>query len=226
MNRPDFSELVVHFTTDREPYAAKKHADKPEIKRIVGTAFEKLVSILRSRSIWATPQNWTNRPAVCFTECPWGSLVHHAGEYSPFGVGFHKQVLFQAGGGPAIYLRPDLREKQMAEFASKSTPPVNGLHPELYAFVTPFMPRYASTKLKSTFTKGKPVDYSHEREWRVPGDFNFQYSEVAFVVVATYEDMAKFPKTLKDAIGRDKFIILEMYKTIEKLWPTHLMPGS
>jgi len=35
--------------------------------------------------------------------------------------------------------------------------------------------------------------------------------------------MAKFPKELKDAIGREKFILLDVYKHIENLWPTHIV---
>ena len=33
--------------------------------------------------------------------------------------------------------------------------------------------------------------------------------------------MAQFPKELKDEIGRDKFLLLDNYKMIEKLWPVH-----
>jgi len=33
--------------------------------------------------------------------------------------------------------------------------------------------------------------------------------------------MARFPKELKDAIGREKFILMDMYKKVEELWPTH-----
>ena len=35
--------------------------------------------------------------------------------------------------------------------------------------------------------------------------------------------MARFPRELKDAIGRDKFILMDMYRKIEELWPTHLL---
>ena len=33
--------------------------------------------------------------------------------------------------------------------------------------------------------------------------------------------MAQFPKEFKDAIGRDKFILVDDYKNIERLWPVH-----
>jgi hypothetical protein len=68
---------------------------------------------------------------------------------------------------------------------------------------------------------GKTIDYSHEREWRVPHNFTFELEQVAFVVVASYEDLAKFPRDLKNVIGRDKFILVDIYTNIEALWPTH-----
>jgi hypothetical protein len=58
----------------------------------------------------------------------------------------------------------------------------------------------------------KNVDYSHEREWRVPHSLSFEYSHVEFVVLDTYEDMAKFPSELKDNIGRDNFLLMENYR--------------
>lgn len=38
-----------------------------------------------------------------------------------------------------------------------------------------------------------------------------------FVVVPDYETVASFPKPLKDAIGREKFIMISVYSQIEKL---------
>jgi hypothetical protein len=33
--------------------------------------------------------------------------------------------------------------------------------------------------------------------------------------------MAKFPQGLKNAIGREKFLLMEVYRTVEHLWPVH-----
>lgn len=55
----------------------------------------------------------------------------------------------------------------------------------------------------------------------MPHDFGFEYDQIAFVIVDTYEDMAQFPKQLKDVIGREKFIIMDVYRNIEHLWPVH-----
>ena len=172
-------------------------------------AYDRLVSILNSKRIHAGNLPWTNNPAACFTECPWPSLLGHAEHYSPYGVGFFKYHVFAAGGGPAYYVRADHWKKQQWTAHVKT-------------FATPFWPEYRPTELKSTeFLGGKTIDYSHEREWRVPHDFSFEHEQVSFVLVKDYEDMARFPGELKDAIGRQRFIIMDIYRNIERLWPIH-----
>jgi hypothetical protein len=88
------------------------------------------------------------------------------------------------------------------------------------AFATPFWPSYRpwSINLKKRFPT---CDYTHEREWRVPHDLPFEYNQIEFVILDKYEDMAKFPQALKDSIGREKFLLMDNYKMIEKLWPVH-----
>src|SRR2546426_5045217 len=147
---------------------------------------------------------WTNRPAVCFTECPWPSLINHASRYSPYGVGFSKPRIFAAGRGPVYYVRADHFQKQQWS-------------DHVMAFATPFWPDYRSKALHGTeHLGGKTVDYSHEREWRVPHDFYFEHTHVEFVLLKNYEDMARFPKPIKDAIGRERLILLEVYNNIER----------
>jgi hypothetical protein len=220
MQRPDFSDYVAHFTKDAAPFGAGKHPTDAAIKVAKGSAYERLISILTSKRVRATPMPWTDRKATAFTECPWGSLLAHTRHYSPFGLGFTKAHLFAAGGGPAIYLRPHMHTNQM-QFKWGE---MKGFHPELYAFITPFCPPYAPRKYKEKFWKDRPpVDYSHEREWRVPDDFTFELSEIQFVIVPDYDTVAKFPKPLKDAIGRKKFIMIDVYSQIEKLWPVHII---
>lgn len=64
-------------------------------------------------------------------------------------------------------------------------------------------------------------DYSHEREWRVAHDLTFDYTDIEFVILKDYKSMAMFPQDLKDAIGRDKFLLMDNYTRIEELWPVH-----
>jgi len=214
MNRPDFSDYVAHFTKDAGPLVASEAPAE-----ISGNAYEKLIKILETKRIFATMMPHNNKKAVAFTECPFWSLINHAENYSPYGVGFAKARLFAAGGGPAIYLRPDLQKKQ-DKFIHPSNSDWHGFDPELYAFVTPFKPAYAPTDKKKTWGN-KVIDYTHEREWRVPHDFTFLLDQIKFVILKSYEDMAAFPRELKDAIGRENFLIMDTYKLIEKTWPTH-----
>ena len=216
MIRPDFSQYVVHFTSDRPPFGIQAEDKADRAKAMTGmNGYERLSSILRSWEIWATPMPWTNRRAVCFTECTWASLLDHASQYSPFGVGFSKPFLFACGGGPAIYMRADLFEKQKEN---------GGFHDHLMAFLTPFWPFYAPYDHRKDFYGiKKGVDYTHEREWRVPHDLKFGPDRIEFVIVDRYEHMAALPKEIKDAIGREKFIIMDIYRKVESLWPTHLV---
>lgn len=188
------SDFVAHFT--------KGEGDVP---------YENLVKILEGKTLKAGSLPWTGNPAVCFTECPWSSLLAHVGHYSAFGLGFTKPHVFAAGGGPAYYVRADHWEKQQWDN-------------HIRTFVTPFWPTYRpqSEKFKKQLS-GKSIDFAHEREWRVPHDFTFEYDQVQFVVLPGYAEMARFPKKLKDAVGREKFILVDVYKHIEKLWPTHIV---
>jgi hypothetical protein len=206
-HRPDFSDYLAHFTTDRAPVSKSTSNATAHVKGV--SAIARLTTILTTKKIIASKLPWNNRDAVCLTECPWGSLLDHANRYSAYGIGFNKAFIFGAGGGPAYYVRADHYNDQKWD---------NNVH----TFVTPFWPSYRPHKLRNNgVLKDKDVDYTHEREWRVPHTLTFDYSHVEFVTLATYEDMAQFPKTLKDAIGRDKFLLMENYRNVEKLWPIH-----
>jgi hypothetical protein len=140
--------------------------------------------------------------------------------YSSYGVGFVKPMLYAADGGPALYLRPDLVDKQYSYYEAAGGAGKRGFHPDVWSFATPFVPPYAPAALVNDHWRfKKKVDYSHEREWRVPHDFTFEYSQIEFVVVATYEDVAKFPASLKDEIGRERFLMMDVYQQISERWP-------
>lgn len=220
MQRPDFSDFVVHFTKDAPPIVQEQ--DEPGASEVAAlSAKERLFAILASGVLFATRMPWTNKPAVCFTECTWGSLLFHAERYSRFGIGFHKGFLFAAGGAPAIYMPPGLMEHQRGHVPAGT----QAFHPQVYAFMTPFVPPYAPQEYKDRFWSGKPaVDYSHEREWRVPHNLTFDVAKVSFVIVDRYEDMAQAPKELKDATGRDNWLIMSNYEQIEHFWPLHYLP--
>lgn len=206
--RPDISNYLAHFSADRAPIVTDD-SDNPTSQFAGMSALERLISILNERRIYASTLPWVNRRAVSFTECPWSSLLDHAQRYSPYAVGFNKPLIFAAGGGPAYYVRADHYSLQNWDA-------------RMLTFVTPFWPAYRPRTLRTPdHLHGTTVDYSHEREWRVPHDFTFTLERVEFVVVDTYQDMAQFPRDLKDAIGRQKFLIMDVYRHIESMWPVH-----
>ena len=208
MIKADFSNYVLHFTKNGDFLG--DHNVNNEIKTM--TAYQRVINILKEGRIIASKMPWTGAKAVCFTESPWNGLIAHTERYSPYGIGFEKRSLFAKHGGPALYVRPDHFTMQEDE--------KNGFSEYLLPFVTPFSPSYRPKSMKSDIGN---CDYSHEREWRVPHDFPFTLKEVKFVILGTYEDLAMFPRELKDAIGRDKFILMDNYRMIEKLWPVHII---
>ena len=207
MNRPDASPYLAHFTSNKFPKGFKSK-DNPTNDFKFVSAEKRLTSILQTKKILASQVPWVgNHKAVCLTECPWTSLVTHTQQYSSFGIGFTKEFVFSKGGGPVYYVRADMFKKQQWDDS-------------VLPFVTPFWPDYVPAALKPVVSM-KKCDYTHEREWRVANDLEFDYSDIAFVVLPDYLAMARFPKQLKDDIGRDKFLLMENYKKIEELWPVH-----
>lgn len=184
--KPDSTRYLAHFTSLKKGETGV-------------TALDKIVKILNEKKILASSVPYTGAKVVCLTECPWTSLIEHANNYSPFGIGFSKEFVFSRHGNPVFYIRPDLFKKQMS---STKKP----FHEHVYPFITPFIPYYCPLNERG----GKKMcDYTHEREWRVPHDLPFEYSDIAFIVLEDYEAMAKFPKELKDEIGREKFVLLD-----------------
>lgn len=209
MNRPDFSNYLAHFTSNGEPKGGLEN--NPIADKSLMSAKERLINILREKKILSSLMPWTGVPAVCFTECPWNSLIAHTTRYSPYGIGFDKSFVFSRNGSPALYIRPDHYAEQMSD--GKFTK-------HLWPFITTFAPHYRPQRMKDKYPM-PDCDYSHEREWRVPHDFPFDYNNIKFVILQNYQDMDEFPKELKDAIGHDKFILMDNYKKIEELWPVH-----
>jgi hypothetical protein len=103
----------------------------------------------------------------------------------------------------------------------------------VYPFITPFVPEYASPEHRAAYWKdprtGKdrpPNDYTYEREWRVPCDLQFDYADVAFVLVTSHADISAMPSAARAALPADKWINVSNYRKIEELWPQHNLGGA
>ena len=166
------------------------------------SAKEKLVNILKSRTIFSSPMPLSGEAsAVCFTECVWDALVAHGNRYSSYGVVFSKRTIFHAGGGPALYVRGDILRSQ-----------INNIPKALSAFLVPFDP-------DAQLHQGVIQDWIHEREWRLPEPINFEYSDVRYVLVETIEDAGDIMQTVGTIhLPANRIIPMDAYRTIRDAW--------
>lgn len=201
--RPDFSNYLIHFTKGTAPVGVNSNPVFLQ-KRI--TAQKRLQDILSSKTILASNMPWTGRPAVCFTECVWSSLFAHAQRYSAFGIGFTKEFVFRQDGNPVFYVRPSLfNGQQWGE-------PLKG-------FTTPFAPEYGDEHMNGRCRN--PIDFTHEREWRVLHDFTFEYSDIAFIILPSPKYLHIISSRIQQTIGGDNILFMSNYRKIVEFWPTH-----
>jgi len=203
---PDYSPLVVHFTKepDRALVMDKLVVDTHPLFAYKKTnAKERLLSILMNKIIYASPMPFLpkNSEAVCFTECIWDALINLADRYSPYGIVFSKRLIFENGGGPALYMRGDSLSAIQSNMPSCLEP-----------LVVPFDP-------DGILAHGVPLNWVHEREWRLPKALGFEYSDIQYVIVATIQDAFDVIQRIgSQDIPEENYIPMDVYRTIRKAW--------
>ena len=144
LSRDDLSQWLVHFT-------------KPDSKIGLGTPFDVLRNIIASGKVWPSKVESIIRHdpsgAACFYEVPpqnWIELIAtNPNSRQPYGIIVHKATFWLFGGRPAIY-----------------TDDSNALDwPERHRY------RLITTEL---LRKPHPIDWTHEREWRIRGELAIQ----------------------------------------------------
>lgn len=197
--RPDQSRYLAHFTK------CNSRGGKSSAKDI----FKKILS---DKTIKAHSVPWTKGPAVCFTECPWTSMTNHANNYSPYGIGFTKKYIYERGGNPVFYVRPEIFSKQEWDVS-------------IINYFTPFVPKYAPEDTKAEFKKNgfeqDYLDYSHERECRLLENLEFDYADISFLVVDKAEEIEEIVKVTNGGVSTNLILPMSTYKMIESLWPVH-----
>ena len=203
---PDYSPLLVHFTRSGDSRRMVREndipTDHPLHEHKQNNAIQRLASILTTKTIHASPMPLVgDASAVCFTECVWDALIAHGIRYSSYGVVFSKGAVFQAGGGPALYIRGDILQSE-----------IDSLPPALKAFVVPFDP-------DGLVQLGVVQDWIHEREWRLPASFTFEYADVRYVLVESIADADHIMQLVGTMnLPASRFIPMEVYRTIREAW--------
>jgi len=183
--RSDMTSSLVHLTRESST---------------LGT-YETLIKILKEkRLIGSTTQSGFivgDTPAVCFQDAPVSGIVQNVFyeqkkreanpkyklRYRAIGLLFPKEYAYQKGARPVIYDR--------TSEAKQYLPPNQWW-------------RIVNFDLSSDTAI---VDWSHEREWRFPGDFTFELAKVTVLLIddASYrlfikKGRASYP-TLLEEIG-------------------------
>jgi hypothetical protein len=204
LHTPDYSPFVVHFTKGHRMVRDELvNEGDPLFEFRQASARDRLRNVLQKRTIHASfmPFLPTNCRSVCFTECIWDGLNRLADVYSPYGVVFSKRLIFDRGGGPALYLRGDA----LLAFGKR-------IPEELHAFIAPFDPQ-------ATLQPGVSLDYLQEREWRLPGSLTFEYADIEYVIVESIEDASALVHQIgAQQLPEAKVIPMEVYRNIRQAW--------
>jgi hypothetical protein len=162
IRRPDVANSLVHFTKDR-----CTHEFVSNKSTIHATAFSVLQSIVSSATIrGGTGKVWSGVEVVCFTETPLAQVQHFcgAGRYAPYGVMISKRAAWAQGGRPVIYLPEDERERLFPEPQERW---------RVVQFDGP----------------GSSIDYTYEREWRVPRRFDLRGAQGVFILIKDHDEI-------------------------------------
>lgn len=141
------------------------------------TALDVVIKILRERKIIGSTTSpgfiIGNQPAVCFQDAPPYSICENIDyewklnkekkngkiRYEACGIMFQKPYIYQKGGRPVLYEKKEIAQKML---------PKN----EWWRIVN-----------FDLSDPNKFIDWTHEREWRLPGDLNFDIGNATVVVM-------------------------------------------
>lgn len=163
-NLPDISDHLIHFTGRR--------GGRPGVNECVAamTPGQRLADIVRSGFIRASTTFGAPEAVTCFTESTTAAVgrLLAEGRYTPHGIAFTKQFVFDRGGGPVYYVRGDKWDDFPTEHKSMAVR---------------FWPGATDDDGSSLpHPLGGASEWLHEREWRVMGDVRFAVSDIAYLI--------------------------------------------
>ncbi|MBF4467865.1 MAG: hypothetical protein ISP01_00525 [Methanobrevibacter arboriphilus] len=162
-------EQILEEIDETSDYYVKEAKENFDLSNMVthliknDNPYETLKKILREKKLKANVTGYYNHlkstESVCFTDLSVRGLGRHAQNYSPYGIAFMKRLIYESDGGPALYIRENLlREREDCGNINHFVNKVN---------------------IQRNF------DFHHEREWRIPHDFEFDYEEISIVYAPT-----------------------------------------
>lgn len=200
-NWEDMSPFVVHFT--------KKSGKSSE--------YDNSISILASRCLQAQNRfgmgkNYAESPScVCFSEVPLHQLKRLADKRGPYGIVFRKEFIVARDGGPILYAYQDTPHATamralIDDAVGKPDDPIWR--------IAPFVDQPGQYGSSSYF-------FEWEREWRHPGNLQFNEDDPAFLIIP--EDLHEAARDFFDNAEREqlgpnyKCPFIDPYWNLEKI---------
>ncbi len=110
----------------------------------------------------------SNSKAVCFTESTLSGLKAHRDVFkAKYGLAFSRQYLFTKNANPCLNIKQDILKKKLVRNGEIYDRYIYNFIPsELHPFINIIHDRF---------------DATHEREWRVPNNLNFELKDILFL---------------------------------------------
>jgi hypothetical protein len=161
----DMSDYVVHFTKGDTDDLSKE-----TLARIIADGEVKaMTEVGLAKDMYMVE---ADQRCACFSEIPLDRLDRLVERRSRFGIGYRQELLLAQGGGRVWYVPRDTPlESQVDALKQRVVAAKDWNHP--FWQVAPFIDRPGDYE-------GTPYWFEWEREWRVPGGFTFDPSQVAF----------------------------------------------
>lgn len=180
-HRTDISMGLVHLT--------KGDGELSPLAVLMKILEEKTIVGSTNKMVDGHPRGFIcgSDPVVCFQDVPlyslsenilWEQQLHSQVpespiRYAPFGLRFDKRYIFRNDGRPVIYEKTNIAKSFLPE-------------DEYW--------RIVKLDLEND---DNIIDWTHEREWRIKGDFHFELSEVEILLSDQYS-LKKFYKYCKE----------------------------
>lgn len=181
-NRNDISSRLTHLTKGENTQEAFEN-----LLRILET--KKLIGSTTETGFIIGPT-----PAVCLQEAPLNAIAENLlyekqlreetqckVRYLAFGLRFNKAFIYRRGGRPVIYEEKETMKKLLPQ-------------EEHWRIVNYDLSNSAYM-----------IDWTHEREWRVPGNLEFEYKDIELLVASN----KYYRKFIAYCLEKDKTNILQ-----------------
>ncbi|MBD1931722.1 MULTISPECIES: abortive infection system antitoxin AbiGi family protein [Cyanophyceae] len=226
-NREDISRFLTHLTREYEKIEA----------------LDNLVNILKHKKIEARNIHCLFKHqiekldydddfkkyfhTVCLTETPLHQIriltsdIKREVKLQPYGLVFLKDRLLQKAANPAIYISSNFHGLDifLIEEFDNFFKDVDKINQEKKGKeFTDLEKKYYKKKIYyfSLINKiGDNYDFTWEREWRVNGDLEFEYTDIVAILA---QDLEKFNQRCKTTIQEGKFKEIESIPIINPAW--------